>query len=1288
MNHRTACLGLILTMMVLVGVFSTQPLTRVSAQKDEDPSLRAAYENEEIFNQLSSAAQMRLERMFGKKGASVKEASSPPAPFGSPSKPLEPHTALAQPLVNNPAADTTSRDTQSETTIVLGSGMNLVAAFNDSGSNVGGSNHFVGFSTSANMGTSWTDRGTLPASTPGDGGDPVLASSTSTGTIFLATLGFSSDDVLQIFRSTDNGATFAAPINGAPGSGGASDMHDKEWIAVDNFAGTGQGNVYMGWRDFGSGGGMLFTRSTNNGLTWGPNNGLTIEAGGGQGAFVAVAPDHTVYYWWFHSASNPDEIRVCRSTDFGSTFSSPSTVTPLLTTGTNGDLGVGIRSNAFPHAAVNPVNGQLYVVYPDNPAGADRADVFFKSSTDNGASWPAATRVNTDAGTNDNWSPTIAVTPNGSALSITWYDRRSDPANSLIQRWGVTATVSGGVITFGSNFRISDSFPVAVNQDPGIVTNYMGDYDQMVADNSFFYHTWGDNRLGNAIHAHQPDVRFAKFPIGGIGPLLDLVPPPTVSGGNGDGSIDPDECNDITIKVMNNGGATATMVTGTLSTSTPGVTVFTPNAAYPDIPPGGMAANLTPFQISTAPGFVCGTPVQLTLTLNYAGGSDVVSVTLQSGVLTRFDSADVPKPINDMSTITSVINVTGLTAPITKVTVSLQATHAFCGDLDIALIAPDGTTIDLSSDNGSSNDNYGAACAPDASRTTFDDDAATAITAAPNSSPFAVGSFRPEQALTVFNGMLPGVANGTWTLRIIDDESPDAGTLNCWTLNFSPFNCSPGGGECVCVLTCPSNVTQSNDPNQCGALVNYPNPTSTGCGTITCSPAAGSFFPVGTTTVTCTESAKISCSFTVTVNDAQPPAITCPANITRGNDPNQCGAAVNYSNATATDNCPGVGTPLCSPASGSFFPVGTTTVTCTVNDAAANQSSCTFTIRVNDTQPPSITCPANVTRGNDPNQCGAVVKYPNATAMDNCPGVGTPLCSPAAGSFFPVGTTTVTCTVSDAAANQSSCSFTVTVNDTQPPSITCPANVTTSNAPNQCGAVVNYPNATATDNCPGVGTPLCSPASGSFFPVGTTTVTCTVSDAAGNQSSCTFTIRVNDTQPPQITCPPNQTAVTDQNACTGTVCRVVNFPPPVASDNCPGVTVVCNPPAGACFPIGVTTVTCTATDTSGNTATCSFTVTLFDVMLQDDSDPTIVLLWNSFTGQYRFCCKGVTYTGIGKATTQGCVFTLQHNPLDRRVLGRVDKAVHSGNASIQAPPGTTRCTITDRNTLNDTPTCQ
>src|SRR5439155_25984278 len=125
------------------------------------------------------------------------------------------------------------------------------------------------------------------------------------------------------------------------------------------------------------------------------------------------------------------------------------------------------------------------------------------------------------------------------------------------------------------------------------------------------------------------------------------------------------------------------------------------------------------------------------------------------------------------------------------------------------------------------------------------------------------------------------------------------------------------------------------------------------------------------------------------------PPLTCPANITRSTDPGQCSAVVNYTTPSASDNCPGV-TVGCTPASGSTFPKGTTTVTCTATDASSNTSSCTFTVTVNDTQQPSLSCPANITRNADVGQCSTVVNYTTPTASDNCPDV-TVSCTPNSG---------------------------------------------------------------------------------------------------------------------------------------------------------------------------------------------------------------------------------------------------------------------------------------------------
>src|SRR5439155_6410565 len=111
-------------------------------------------------------------------------------------------------LVNSAAADTTSQDTQSETAVVLGSGSNIIVAFNDSESNVGGVNRFTGFAQSTDGGGTFTDKGSLAASTAGDVGDPALARDTTTGTVYLSTLAFSNSNVVQVFRSTNDGASF------------------------------------------------------------------------------------------------------------------------------------------------------------------------------------------------------------------------------------------------------------------------------------------------------------------------------------------------------------------------------------------------------------------------------------------------------------------------------------------------------------------------------------------------------------------------------------------------------------------------------------------------------------------------------------------------------------------------------------------------------------------------------------------------------------------------------------------------------------------------------------------------------------------------------------------------------------------------------------------------------------------------------------------------------------------------------------------------------------------------
>jgi hypothetical protein len=152
-----------------------------------------------------------------------------------------------------------------------------------------------------------------------------------------------------------------------------------------------------------------------------------------------------------------------------------------------------------------------------------------------------------------------------------------------------------------------------------------------------------------------------------------------------------------------------------------------------------------------------------------------------------------------------------------------------------------------------------------------------------------------------------------------------------------------------------------------------------------------------------------------------------------------------------------------------------------------------------------ITCPANIVRNNTWGKCGANVTYPAATGSGNC---GTLTYSKASGSFFPVGVTTVTVSSTSGA----SCSFTVTVKDVQKPEIKCPSDVYVSTT--TCSKAITF-NVTARDNCPGV-TVSTVPASGTDFPVGTTTVTATATDASGNKTVSSFKVRVKESRDPVI----------------------------------------------------------------------------------------------------------------------------------------------------------------------------
>jgi len=292
------------------------------------------------------------------------------------------------------------------------------------------------------------------------------------------------------------------------------------------------------------------------------------------------------------------------------------------------------------------------------------------------------------------------------------------------------------------------------------------------------------------------------------------------------------------------------------------------------------------------------------------------------------------------------------------------------------------------------------------------------------------------------------------TTTEIDNGSADNCSISTYSLNQENFACGDLGTQTVTlsitdingnvdsatatvtvldtltpqIISCPADIQLNVDAGSCTAIANWTAPTATdNCNldSLVASHTSGSAFAVGVTRVTYiaydSEMNTDTCSFTVEVIDNESPQIaSVPNNITVSNDSANCGAIVNWTAPTASDNCT-LDSLVSNYDSGEVFPVGTTTVQYIAYDQEMNTDTATFTITVNDDEKPLIQCI------NDTTICSSTFVYNEPDASDNC-GVATVVRTSgiASGGNFPIGETTITYVVTDIHGNLDSCSFTVT----------------------------------------------------------------------------------------------------------------------------------------------------------------------------------------------------------------------------------------------------------------------
>jgi N-acetylneuraminic acid mutarotase len=279
------------------------------------------------------------------------------------------------------------------------------------------------------------------------------------------------------------------------------------------------------------------------------------------------------------------------------------------------------------------------------------------------------------------------------------------------------------------------------------------------------------------------------------------------------------------------------------------------------------------------------------------------------------------------------------------------------------------------------------------------------------------------------------------------------------------------------------------------------------------------------------------------------------------------------------------------------FPLGTSTVEVKVTDGTVVLATATFAVQIQDTEAPdlsgieakTIECTGPLT--------SIIPAVLGVGATDACDPHPVVTLSPSA---LPLGTTRVSATARDASGNTASSDFDVTVRDTTPPVFTLvPADVSRG-CEGADGATVAF-EVRAADLCGEVSLACLDESgrtvdpAGTSFAVGVHTVTCTATDSSGNSTSVGFGVAIVDDDDPLLVVPADITVPTDPGKATAAVPFTVS-----ATDACdPSVAITCSAPSGEVrpgdsFPLGLTTVTCTARDRSGNLATGSFRILVVD----------------------------------------------------------------------------------------------
>jgi subtilisin-like proprotein convertase family protein len=574
---------------------------------------------------------------------------------------------------------------------------------------------------------------------------------------------------MVVARSADGGATWVKQgvIKNAWATG---TLEDKNFYVIDNtLASPFYGRHYTCWDRANN---EKFAFSSNNGATWTEVDLPAAPVGGVDlGCEIAVQKNgnvHVVFESLTCGSTCTDErMFYTQSTNGGVSWSSPVQVHDHNLAGFSGTNKPPVADNRgiAPFGAVDVDNsggacdGTLYATFGDyTSGGATETDVWVTRSTNNGATWSAPVKVNDDglAGRTQ-FHPFLQVDQSNGSVVVAWHDARNDANNRKIELFTARSTNCG--VSFEANVKASQ--PSAEFNNSGISTidenttdnpnrnpNQYGEYMGLDVKSGKAYLAWVDSRHffpGSSTNAQKENVGFAVVDFGAA-----CTPPPAPTG------VTATAASQTQVNVSWTASAGAVSYNILRATTSGGPYTQVGTSATTSFADTGLTCNTAYFYIVQAVG-ACASAnsAQATATTSACTGGG-------NQVLTFSASPALAIPDNNTTGVTSTINVPN-SMTITSVSVNVGITHTFQGDLEVALIGPDNTTVLLHNQTGGGTDNI---------NTTYN------ITT------------RSAQALSAFNGKN---TSGAWKLRVRDLAAADTGTLNSWKVTFNGYSTLTAG---------------------------------------------------------------------------------------------------------------------------------------------------------------------------------------------------------------------------------------------------------------------------------------------------------------------------------------------------------------------------------------------------------------------------------------------------------------------------------------------------------------